>query len=768
MKTRLLILISFLILALMNSNVVMARKIYGYTLSSSDSIPLQGMSCKISSDNLTSDSTYTDNKGHFNLSDTNGNDIELEISSIHTCPLIINIPSGRNDIDLEEIYIDKATTLDDFTVSAKSLLYSGGKTIAIPSESEVAASNSSIELLQKIPLEGLRANPITRSIEVDGSTPIILINGIPSSLESLRTIRPQDIIKIEYSRATPARYADSGKSGLINIFLKERKDGGYISFWGRSAINTAFLDASVSGKYNFKRSQIAVLYTPSWRKYDKSYATTHNEYLSKDFNVSLDEHSVSPFYYITNNLELRYDLLYNSANLFSATFSMEPFKSKRDINANAFDSILGSYKLTDINRQNYINPSLDLFYRHEFSASDAMEVEMTGTFRSEEVSSLPKYTYSEDYFKQYPVNTKSKRKSLISEFSYSHSFPFNSSLYLGIQNTISDNHNHYLLTDYTPFLSENNNFIYASFQHNIKNIWYTIYTGAKLFWTKNDLNKRHFIKNITSAQISWKINSKWDVKGFYSFKPLIPNLSQLTDYPQQTSPYLISNGNANLKTSTCSNFQLSGSFSPEPFSLSLTASSISWNNPTFLATKFINGNTFLISPQNFRSAHALYTYLNIGVNNFYGFGTNIQCCLGYTKTSDVEWMHSLTYFSADINLWWNHGPFTITYWRKIPGKYLDGQTIYKEENGDMLSFTYKPNSRLSIEAGWWYMFENKGTKYFSQDLSAISPGFQRSNIKNNANMFVLTLTYTDDFGRNFDTSKRTLQNKDTGSAIYLK
>lgn len=746
-------------------SILNARTISGQILSSSDSIPLKGLSCSLGPDSLSTNQTITDSLGNFILSASDHKYFKLEISSPDIFPLYIDISPGNKDIPLKEIYVDKVTTLDELSVSADYIIHSRGRVISYPSETDIETSSSSIELLQKMPFDGLSVNPISRNIEVEGGTPVILINGIPSSIEALRNIQIQDILKIEYSRFTPAKYADSKKTGLLSIFLKERPDGGFFSFWGRSALNTKFLDASLSGKYVYKNSQFSILYTPSWRNYNKVYTTSLQDYISDDITVSLHEKSSAPFYYISNNLELKYDLSYKPGNLLSVSFSMEPFKDQRRQFGDSFDSILGSYSMNNSNHQNSINPSLDLFYHHEFSPSDALEVEVTGTIRSQKIVSLSKYEYP-TFQNEYLLNTTSKRNSLISEISYSHSMPFDATLNTGFQNTVSYNRNHYHTTDYKPFLSENNNFLYVSYEQSLNNVWYMIYTGAKMFWTKNDMTKRHFVKNISSVSASWKINTKWNMKASCSYSPNIPSLSQLTNYPQQISPYLFSDGNPNLKTTTESSIKLTGSYSHSLFSIDLTALGILYNHPIYASTKPSTAERFLISPDNFKKASLVAGDINFNLNTFHGFGANLQCMLAYYKTSDIMWKHSLTSFSADINVWWNHGPFTITYWRKFPGKYLNGQTIENDENGDLLSFTYKTTKNLSIELSWWYMFEKKGTRYISKELSSISPGHQFTYIKNNSNMIVLTLNYTIDFGRKLDTTKRTLKNKDTESAIY--
>lgn len=38
-----------------------------------------------------------------------------------------------------------------------------------------------------------------------------------------------------------------------------------------------------------------------------------------------------------------------------------------------------------------------------------------------------------------------------------------------------------------------------------------------MFWVKNDLNKRSFIRNISQAQASWAINNKWSLQAAFTY-----------------------------------------------------------------------------------------------------------------------------------------------------------------------------------------------------------------------------------------------------------
>ena len=135
------------------------------------------------------------------------------------------------------------------------------------------------------------------------------------------------------------------------------------------------------------------------------------------------------------------------------------------------------------------------------------------------------------------------------------------------------------------------------------------------------------------------------------------------------------------------------------------------------------------------------------------------------ESAGQTWKHHLTSFDASMSLWWSKGPFTVSYWRKLPGKYLNGHYVGKDENGDALSLEYAPDKHWTIGVDWMYMFDKKGTRYPAWDYSAVNPSYRERYIKNNGNMIVLSATYSADFGSIFRSSRRSLNNSDNGSSL---
>lgn len=759
---RSVIVLLFLLAAFMS---IQARTIQGVVLSSGDSTAIIGASCRLLDGEKLLTATFTKENGTFILETDVKSPLKLDVSMTGYAPSRIIIEQGGRTLDVGKIYLDEGEMLEEITVTSNPLIYSKGRTIIYPSAFDVKSSSTAISLFQKMPLPGLEANPIMRSISVDGGSPIILINGVPSSIDDVNALQPKDIEKIEYSRFTPARYADRGGKGFINIILKRRDDGGQVYLWGRSAVTTAFVDASLRASYHQGPSQFTLTYTPSWRNYQDVYDNTTESYIGDDFRVDLESRDRNPFYYHSHNVRLKYDYSPSLKTLFSATFSISPIFDKRRSIANTVDSELGDYSNDNTSKSDALTPSLDLFLRHDFNDANSLEVQVVGSLSSSDYRRDNKYFFADGSEDIYSMNVDNRRRSLISEISYIHNFNNGLQLSAGYQNTVSHSTNTYLSSGYKPVLTENNNYIYARLGYNIGKVYLSLSTGGKLFWIKNDTNNRNFIRNISKAYVSWNISQGWNLEGAFQYTPGIPSLSSLTDYPQQVSPYLVSNGNPDLKVSDYYLWQLSPSFRYKKFSAALIMSYTTVSNFVMSDVRYIGDRLFLSQSINARKNWSSFAYLNLKISDIAGFGGNLSLQLNHYETMGDDWCHHLTSFDASFTLWWNKGPFTISYWRKIPGKYLSGNNVGKDENGDSLQLEYRPNKHWTIGASWMYMFDKKGTRYPAWNYSAVNPSTRERYIENNANMIVLSVSYSADFGSIFRTARRNLNNSDNGSSL---
>lgn len=742
-----------------------SRDIKGVVLSDADSTAIIGAECLVKVGDKMIQGASTGADGSFEISTAEKGAMALEVTMTGYAPTEIVIESGAGNINVGRIYLNEAEALGEVTVTGKHMIDARGRTLVYPSASDIKASSTSVSLFSKLPLPGLLADPINRTLSVDGGSPMILIDGVPASMDDVNSLAPKNIERIEYSRITPARYADRGSSGFINITLKKRDDGGDVYLWGRSAVSTAFVDANLRASYHQGPSQFTVSYNPSWRNYKKVYDDKHQSFVGDDFRVDLDEHDRNPFNYFFNPMRLKYLYRPTSRTIFSATLMTSVMTNKREYMGTTIDSFLGEYSNHNISDGKSVTPSLDLYLSHDFNDRNSLELQMVGTIGYDDYHRTNLYDLPEGDPQAYVMDVDSRRRSLISEVSYTHTFSDRTSLSGGYQNTVSHSKNLYKTTDREPVLTENNNYVYVSLGQQIRRVYLSLSTGAKLFWIRNDDNKRHFIRNLTTVQGSWNISDSWNLGGAFLYSPSIPSLSSLTDYPQQVSPYLISNGSPGLKVAENFIWQLMPSFRKGKFSSSLFLSWTECRNAVIQDMFYLGDKMFLSQSVNSRRQRGYGGSLNMRLSDIAGFGANVTFTLSRYESGGEGWDNHLTSFSGSMSVWWNKGPWTVSYWRKLPGKYLSGHIVSKEENGDALSLEFRPDKHWNIGVDWMYMFDRKGTRYPTWNYSTVNPATNDRYIKHNSNMVVLSVQYVADFGSVFRSKRRSLNNSDSGSSL---
>ncbi len=742
-----------------------ARSISGCIVSDADSTAVAEAMCTLSSERGTIASVLSASDGTFVLDTDNEEAMNIEVSHEGYIPTDIIVTEGRKNLDLGTVYLSPGTMLDEVAVTANKVIHSKGRSIVYPSKSEVDASYSSASLFQKLPLPGVEANTINESITIDGKAPMILIDGVPSKMSDLLALQPKDIKKVEYSRITPPRYADKGTNGLISVTLKEKTDGGFIYAQARGAVTSRWTSNLVQFGYRQGKSQFKIDLNYHWNDNRKVYDTKQQTFIGGSNRIELEENLTSPFAYHYYPVNIRYDFIPSEKTNFSVTFQMEPLRSKRSATGDVKDSSAEDYAVDNHIQDNSLPLSLDLFLHHDFNTKNSLEAQVVGTLNNLDYSYTNRYIYTNGDEKLFDSDTESRRRSLISEVSYSHSFSEKTSLSGGIQNTISYSRNKYIGTDYKPQLTENNNYIYANLEQQMGKVYLSLASGIKMFWVKNDLNRRHFIRNLSTVQLSWNINNSWNMGASFWYTPNLPTLAALTDYPQQTTPYLVYNGNPNLKPASWLGGNVNVTYQYKKFTAYYALTYQNCHNAIIDDITYMGDGKFLSRSVNASFMDQITNYLYLNISDVAGFGATLRFYLNNYRSEGDGWRNKLNDLSGILSVYWTKGPFTVSYSKSRPSRILWGHQVSQEESTNILDFSYRPNKHWTLSAAWAWIFEKDGCKYPSWNYSPVAPFTSERMIKDQNNFVIITIAYNTDFGALFRNTKRNLNNKDNASSI---
>ena len=148
---------------------------------------------------------------------------------------------------------------------------------------------------------------------------ILQINGKEVPLTRLANLRAEQIKRVEYSNNPGTRYLDRGATGIINIILKEREDGGSIVAQGQTALTTGFVNGYLLGSYHKGKSEFALEYTLGYRNYDRVPYQLEDSYIDPARTVTRSQRTNMPFWYIDHTLNAEYTYQHDDSTMFVAS-----------------------------------------------------------------------------------------------------------------------------------------------------------------------------------------------------------------------------------------------------------------------------------------------------------------------------------------------------------------------------------------------------------------------------------------------------------------
>lgn len=663
-----------------------------------------------------------------------------------------------------------AKQLKELKVEQRQVEYNGDKITAYPTATQIMHSYDFFSLLNQQPFPGLFVDELNRSVSIFSGTPIILVDGVKRTTRDLYGIQPKNIKKIEYSMNVPMKYANSGASGVIYIYLKDPKAAGG-SFYSdlNFSPTTGFVNADVGATYNQGKSQFTLDYMFSLRDYNERIIDQEESYIGDDFRVDFKEKgSSSPFDYNTHDIRAGYNYRHDNTMYFSVKFNNEIFTRHAEEAGYVEDSYSGNYNRVTSNRSYYYKPSLDLYVQKEWEGGHTLEAQVVGSLSENGYERTYNDELETGETKSFPSKVNTDHQSLVSEVTYRKTLSKNTILSAGIQNELSKSENDYVLNDYITSLEENNSFAYVNLNQRVGKMSLNIGTGLNYIAMKSEKYEREFARNITSLSFAGSPVSKLYISLTGSYRPSIPGLSALTDLEQVSNDYLLKNGNPNLKTGHRFNTRLSlATDIKKKLGIVLVNTFNTTISPFYNNISYKGNGKFLMRTENYDRWQAYEARLVLTLNEVFNkhFSARVETFYNNYRTQGAGWKHSLNsvglYFSATGYF----GKWTAQMSYRMPYKTLSAESIEKTEPWSSVSLGYRHKNWFFAASGN-LLFRKKGTEYPFWYLSDTHQGSGNCYIKDNANMVTFVVRYNVNFGKLFGkTKRRTLHNTGSNASV---
>lgn len=737
--------------------------IRGMVCDETDSAGVMGVVVDCTADSVLVARVVTDGKGKFAVTADGRKTTLVKFTHVGYAPYFLSLPvQKKQDIDLGVIYLKPAdTALGEVTVVANANRID--RTLVIPSKQDVRVSEDFYGLLLTMNLRNMKVDVLNKKVTVGGKRPLWKINGIPKDESEIATVRPQNVERIEYSDLPSAREADRGYGGVVNIILKKQDNGVMIAANAMTAFTTGYVNGGVQALYHKDKNDFYVTYSTSYRGYRKWTKDENSLFISPVDTIVRNATGVeSRFGYISQNINLGFMRAIDARTAFSITLR-NPLYYQHNIPKSILQN--GVNRETNSSYRGY-TPAVDVFFGKTFSNNDRLELNVVGTY-SLKGKSL--YTTTDVLNGQntgtYTMPADTKRRSLIWEAFYSHNFG-QMRLMVGVQNTMGKSTNTY----YNPSvsrdeLSENNTYAYTQLSGALGKLQYSLGTGLK-YNNMDNGQRREYWRNQSQLTLSYSPSKNLFLRYYGVYYPTMPSLFALTSVVQRIDDLQLLTGNPTLRSTQNFYNSMLVSYSRNKFNSDLQVTYRYADRPIFMHIDYDNGQQLFVQ----RYINGIYgSQLNLNysasLKEIFGFmNVSGECGYSYFRSKAETLAHTLGnfYWSMTVQLYYKQ--FTLSAYMMQPRKVLDNEIISRDEKVSRIMLAWKKQN-LTLTAAVFNPFTPDGSNYIDQSLSKYNPGKSKVAIHDNGNMFTLGFSWNFSFGKKGNSSKRSLNNTDSGNSI---
>lgn len=652
-----------------------------------------------------------------------------------------------------------AKQLEAVTVTAARTTEEVDRFVVLPKKEEVEAAGHTLVLLDMLKLPGLRVNVALQQITVDGGIAILQINGKEVPLARLANLKADQIKRVEYSNNPGTRYLDRGASGIINIILREREDGGSLVAQGQSALTTGFVNGYLLGSYHKGKSEFALEYTLGYRNYDQVPYQLEDSYIDPARTVTRSQRTNMPFWYIDHTLNAEYTYQHDDSTMFVASLQDNFFTKTLDATGTMTETDRGVTTNQTMQQHSYQKdnlPKLDLFYTHKMPSGQKVELNVVGEYATNLYDNTLTYTSG-----TYATHVDGHGYALSGEGVYSKQFG-TTTLRTGLQYQHNFAENDYTLYNTTSAMTKDNTYLYAELQGSIgSNIGYSIGTGAKLLNVTDGTNSQSYLRNLSTARLNWRATDNLSLTAFVQYTPILPTLAALSPVFQQTDDVEGTIGNPNLKPSEQLRDALLLRYNHSSGFYAFSSIGAMRIFHTYFDVYHYDADRdlFILTYQNADLWYVPYAYAEVGVRGLWShLNLSLDGTYYHYVSKGSEFSHTRNNFTANANaqFYWNNfvagANFTL-----LPQWTLNAERYIMSEMAQSLYVQYRYKS-LTAMLAWHCPFNKDGYRYETIGLSAVHPYHHTHWTANNGNMVVLGLTWQMDFGRKFHKGEKTLQN----------
>lgn len=627
------------------------------------------------------------------------------------------------------------------------------------------------DLLTTLP--ELQFDAINNSVtSIKGGNVLFLINGIEATDNQIKSIAPNNVLRVEYFDIPPARYAKRAET-VVNIVTKNPEEGYSYGADLSSAFTTGFVNGSAYAGYTKGKNDFGLEYFINFRDYDNRVIGKKYDYNLNNSNYRSSENQKDHFGYTVQNIALRF------TNSVPAKYT---FQSKLSflINTN-FSNGIGSSIFTNDNNQenhgtihnsnlNYTAPTLDLYYSKNIGEKDEISLNLIGSHYSTNSYQFDREWNLANNIDVFNNDTRlnAKQTGIVGEIAHFHNFE-KSKLSSGYRIT-----NTSISNDLTNLLGSTNynvnyleQYLYTELSGKIDKLNYRVGLGITNIHNKSAETISDDWAPNPKLILSYDLAKNKTLRFTSDYTSISPLAENLSSNIVQIAPNLVKSGNPFLKPKHAFRNNLTYTYSSKYLDIN---SSVFYNYLRSDITQFYLYdqplNNYVLKYVNADFSRQVGLQLSGSVKPF---GSNVFVAKIFLQPTSVliktkegeeiknEFIQNRFAFSS------NYKNFIIQYSLSIPTYVLSGAFLNTTENANHLYLGYKLNNwTFSTSLYWMGMVSQYKTKSLPQSLVNYNSNTQ---ILNNKNMFVIGLNYDFSTGKKLRAQKK-LNNTTTPASTF--
>jgi len=633
---------------------------------------------------------------------------------------------------------------------------------------DIKSSRNALDLTTIVPQ--IIFDPVNEKISGTNGKPVkILINGLNATEIELKSLRPDQIIRLDHYDVPPARYAEYGN--VINIITKSAEDGFAAGINASSAFTTGFGNEMAYFKFNRKQQQFAIDYSLYYRNYSDREQESFYNYNFNGTEYTRTQKLKNAFGYDDHYINFTYTN--QKTDNYALKIKLSPNYMGRKNDGNSVIDYDANGELSqrtgnDHTKASVFSPSADIYFWKQMNNKQELAVNIVGTgFLTSNKYYKKEYDSSHNLVLDDNMDEKNRKQSLIGEVNYSvelKKMRLNAGYSVETSSMKSDVVNSFESSIYTTSL--------------LKNYLYSEISGQKDKWSYKASIGVSNIKRETvsdkysnwlfrpSLTVGYNINKNQNLRLSYKKDSAEPSLSELSNNRIFITEHIIRQGNPDLRPSVSNELFLDYSLKTKLFDFQFTPYYRQTTNP--INTYFTrSGENIVMASENGEYSE---TYGMSYSGTIKPFSSNLVTIRfnGQVMNTELRSAQAGSYSHLYTPLWYQinvqHKNILVYYQGNIVGKYLNGPYLSTNENNSHFGARYTRNN-LSVFASIYWIFTR--SKYRTSTIPESIVNFHNfSWINDNASMFVLGISYNLVKGKSYSEKARKLQNADRDSGMF--